>query len=93
MGTSTKTPELLGAQHEPRGAIATQTSDQPTMSDYVHEWQRLGYHDIVQNFYERIDLNTIQMLIENSFISIPRQQALYRLMGRRYKELYDAVYT
>lgn len=83
--------ELLSAFHEPRGAIATFETKEPVMKDYVKEWLRLGYIDEIANFAKRIDLNNIENLVNNSFISLKRKEAILKLIKRRYKELVDAI--
>jgi hypothetical protein len=82
-------PFLLGAYHEPRGAIATKATLEPTMRDYVKEWLRLGFSDQVLQFESQINMENIQTLISQSFVSPKRQQAFLRLIQRRYKELCD----
>lgn len=84
-------PQLLGAFHEPRGAIITKDSLEPTMRDYVKEWFRLNLEEPVLEFRDQIDLKKIHDLIMNSFISPKRSQALIRLCTRRFEELCDAT--
>lgn len=83
-------PELLGAYHEPRGAIATFETNKPVMKDYVKEWFRLGFKEEVLNFAERIDMQTIESLVNSSFLSSPRKDAIFRLIQRRYQEINNA---
>lgn len=78
---------LLLAQHDPRGKIATRHTDEPTMKDYVKEFTRLGYQDIVTAFYNRVDLQKIRLLVKQAFITTARKQALQTLITRRYGEL------
>ncbi|OGN60573.1 MAG: hypothetical protein A3F40_02695 [Chlamydiae bacterium RIFCSPHIGHO2_12_FULL_27_8] len=78
---------LLGADLQPRGSIFTKESDKPTMKDYVLEWNRLGYGNIVQHFKKTLHLKTIQNLIEKSYLSEKRKQALLRLILKRNEEL------
>lgn len=82
---------LLGAFHEPRGAIVTQESTEPTMRDYVKEWSRLGYNDSILEFKNQVHFNQLENLIRESFISSKRQQSFLKLITRRYGELEDAV--
>lgn len=82
-------PDFLSVQHEPRGAIATQTTLEPTMKDYVQEWIRLDLDEPIKLFRNRINILEINQLIQNSFISLERQNALIRLIERRYQELLD----
>ncbi len=84
-------PELLGAHHEPRGAIATAKTREPLMSDYVQEWVRLGFKNEVSHFAESIDLPQISLTIDSSFLSERRKTAMLNLCDRRYKELCDAI--
>lgn len=83
--------ELLGAYHEPRGAIPTKETNEPIMKDYVKEWLRLGFLEEIVNFSKRIDINNIEKLVVNSFISNRRKEAILRLINRRFKELVDAI--
>jgi hypothetical protein len=84
-------PLLLGAYHEPRGAIATKESREPNMHDYIKEWLRLGFAEMIFEFKGQINIKQIQTLIEDSFISEKRKQALNKLISRRYQELCDGI--
>jgi hypothetical protein len=84
-------PELLGAYHEPRGAIATFATQEPVMKDYVKEWYRLGFKNEVIHFAKRIDINAIEILVTSSLLSGGRKEAIMRLIQRRYKEICDAI--
>jgi hypothetical protein len=84
-------PELLGAYHEPRGAIATLETKEPVMKDYVKEWFRLGFKEEVLNFGKRIDMQRIDTMITSSLLSQPRQKAIWRLIQRRYQEMSNAI--
>lgn len=78
---------ILGADLQPRGSIFTKESDKPTMKDYVKEWHRLGYGDIVDRFRKHHSLEEIKSLIEKSNISEKRQKALFKLISKRSQEL------
>lgn len=80
---------ILGADLQPRGSIFTKDSDKPTMKDYVLEWNRLGYGDVVQRFKKKLRLKTIKNLIEKSHLSEKRKKALLRLILKRNEELCD----
>jgi hypothetical protein len=80
---------ILGADLQPRGAIFTKDSDKPTMKDYVLEWNRLGYSNVIQYFKKNLSLKTIKYLIEKSHLSKKRKEALLRLILKRYEELCD----
>ncbi len=78
---------MLGADLQPRGSIYTKETDKPTMKDYVREWKRLGFGDIVDRFRKQHSLEKLQSLVENSYISEKRQKALLRLIFKRSEEL------
>lgn len=78
---------MLGADLQPRGAIFTKETDEPTMKDYVYEWNRLGYENVVQSFQKRCSLEKLNCLIEESFIGEKRKKALSRLIKKRSEEL------
>jgi hypothetical protein len=78
---------MLGADLQPRGSIYTKETDKPTMKDYVREWKRLGFGDIVNRFSKQHSLEKLQSLVENSYISEKRQKALLRLIFKRSEEL------
>jgi hypothetical protein len=82
---------LLGAMHEPYGKIATTNSVNPTMRDYILEFKGLGYEAEVQKFIKQINLDMITQIIQKPFLTIKRQDALIRLIIRRYREALDAV--
>lgn len=80
-------PSFLAADLQPRGAIFTKDTDEPTMKNYVKEWKRLGYEHVVKRFAKNLRLSTIKDLIEKSHLSEKRQQALWRLILKRSEEL------
>jgi len=78
---------ILDADLQPRGSIYTKETDKPTMKDYVQEWNRLGYGDVVDRFREQHSLEKLQSLVNNSYISEKRQEALLQLIFKRSEEL------
>ena len=78
---------MLEADLRPRGSIFTRNSDKPTMKDYIQEWERLGYSEIVGQFRKQCSLPKIEILIQKSYLSEKRKQALIRLIKKRYEEL------
>ena len=80
-------PSMLGADLQPRGSIHTKDTDKPTMKDYVLEWNRLGYGDVVRRFKKNLSLGTIKDLIEKSHVSEKRKRALLGLILKRNGEL------
>lgn len=85
LGTEINT--LLGADHHPLGAVSTSSVVNPSMRDYVHEWEKLGFGPVVEKFRKKISLVVIEALIKASFLSAKRQEAFFRLISKRYKEL------
>ncbi|MCK5022301.1 MAG: HipA domain-containing protein [Candidatus Pacebacteria bacterium] len=84
-------PLLLEAEHSPKGKIATTLTNEPSMSDYVREFMELGFEYIVKDFLRNIRISSIKTLINSSYISRNRQNALIRIIESRYKELQDEL--
>jgi hypothetical protein len=82
-------PMMLGADLQPRGSIFTKDTDKPTMKDYVLEWYRLGYGDVVERFKKNLSLRAIKSLIQQSHLSEKRKGALLSLILKRNEELCD----
>lgn len=80
---------MLGADLQPRGAVFTKDTDEPKMKDYVVEWNRLGYGNVVESFRKTFSLEKVRSLVEGSFLSVKRQKALVRLINKRSEELCD----
>lgn len=80
-------PAMLAADLQPKGAISTQKNERPSMQDYVHEWRRLGYGHVVDQFRSNFSLEQMTTLIAKSPISEKRQAALLRLITSRAEEL------
>jgi len=78
---------FLESDLEPKGKIGTKHTNNPTMKDYLLEFKRLGFHENIVNFQKRIKLETIFRLIDISFVSFKRKNALKKLINKRYKEL------
>ena len=84
-------PELLTAQIEPHGKIATANNQNPSMQDYAKEFYNLKYNTELNNIYKSINIKNIQQLINNSFLTIERQQAMLTLINKRYQELSSVI--
>jgi len=78
---------LLNAQHEPRGRIATLDTNNPKMEDYVKEFVRMGFTAHIKKFFSSIKIHTINELVEKSFLSEKRKDAILRLINSRYEAL------
>jgi len=81
---------FLTSDLEPKGKIATHKTDNPSMKDYVREFKRLGFQEIIAIFHKRVKLKEIFFLIDNAFISENRKNALKKLILKRHAELLSA---
>ncbi|HVY53738.1 MAG TPA: HipA domain-containing protein [Gammaproteobacteria bacterium] len=84
---SLESGNMLKADFNPAGKITTQETNEPSMKDYVKEFKRLGYQDIVIEFYQSIKEDQIDTLIKESFCSQDMKVSLSRLIKKRFKEL------
>jgi hypothetical protein len=46
---------LLLAQHNPKGKIATSLTNEPTMKDYIIEFDKMGFKEWLKEFRKKID--------------------------------------
>jgi hypothetical protein len=79
---------FLSADLQPRGAIFTKYSDEPTMKDYIAEWNRLGYQNMVNRFRKSVASGAFKQYLELQFLSEKRRNALKRLIEKRSEEIY-----
>ena len=89
---SLESGDMLRADHNPTGRIATESTQEPNMRDYVLELCNLGYDSIVARFITHLGLKgmkKIDTLIENSFCSSLMKQAISKLIAKRYMEMQD----
>lgn len=84
-------PELLGAYLEPRGAIPTKETNEPSIKNYIIEFKRLDLIENVKKFLSKTNLDQFKKIIKESFISPDRQTALLNLITRRYQEALNAI--
>lgn len=82
---------LLGADLSPRGKIATQSTDQPTMKDYVAEIKRLKREGVIEKFSKKLDFSKLSALVNESILGEKRKQAMIRLMEKRCRELREVL--
>lgn len=83
--------QLLKAQFNPCGKIATAHTQTPTLKDYVQDFLNLGFSKTVHAFYKRIPADHFSTLIEKSFCSDLMKSAIQRLINVRVKEYEDAL--
>ena len=82
---------ILNADIHPTGRIATLETKEPSMNDYVKELKRLGQSDLVHAFVNKLKIQKIEELIENSYCTALMKAAMKRLILKRNKELVDAI--
>ena len=82
---------MLQADFNPTGKISTSITHEPNMTEYVKELKILGHIEQPRNFYNKIDMQTIGKLIDNSFCSTSMKLAIKRLMNKRYQELQNEI--
>jgi hypothetical protein len=83
--------DLLKMQFSPKGAIPTLLTKEPTIKDYVQEFRRLGYLEVVLDFYKKVNIEKIVKIIEESFCTPLMKTALIRLVSKRYLEFKNEI--
>jgi hypothetical protein len=78
---------FLRADHSPRGRIATGTSSEHVMTDYIEEFIRLGYQSVVEEFRSKVVFEKIKNLTGWKFLSDDRESAFERLIEKRIRQL------
>ncbi len=82
---------MLKADFNPTGRIATEHTHNPSMTDYVRDLHNLGFDAVIHQFYNKINLKKINTLIQQSFCSPLMQQALQTLFLKRYQEFKNEI--
>ncbi|HLB57790.1 MAG TPA: hypothetical protein VJL60_03145, partial [Gammaproteobacteria bacterium] len=88
---SLETGHMLKADFNPAGKITTNETDEPTMRDYIKEFNQLGYRADIQEFYKTVKLPNIFQLIDESFCSSLMKNAIKSLTQKRLLELENAL--
>lgn len=78
---------MLGADLQPKGAIYTKKSKEPTIEDYIIELNRLGFEKVVKQFKQKCLIKKIDSLVQKSILSDKRKKALLRLIYSRVAQL------
>lgn len=78
---------MLEADLQPRGSIFTKDTNKPAMKDYINEWTRLGYSNVIELFQKKYSFEKIKTFIEKSFLSEKRKKAFLKLIIKRSEEL------
>ncbi len=78
---------MLGADLQPRGCIFTKSSNEPLLKDYILEWERLGYQNVIDLFRKNLSLSNLKQIIESSLLSEKRKKALSKLVEKRSLDL------
>lgn len=93
---SLESGNMLKADFNPTGKIATKASQEPTMKDYVIELRRLGFENMISRFFGTLKskkMKKIHKLIDNSFCTVSMREALRKLIDKRYRELQNEFET
>lgn len=80
---------FLEAENNPRGRIRTEAEENPTLSDYIEEFKRVGYREEISSFFKAILLETVEELIKNSFVSQKCQKAFLAYIQKQYQGFKD----
>lgn len=82
---------LLGADINPTGKISTKATMEPSMKDYILEFNRLGYQEIVLSFKEKLKANWkhVHEIVQLSDLKPKRKDALLKVLNKRRSEIID----
>lgn len=83
---------LLLAHHNPRGKIATSSTTEPILRDYVQDFNELGYSSVVSSFLSKVQKIDFRTIIQKPFLSEKRQEAFLTLIKRRQEEFENALF-
>ena len=80
---------LLGADLNPQGKISTKKKRNPTLKDYLEEFNENDYVEITSEFVKKVKSKwkEIEMIVETSYLSDQRRNAMMKILNKRYKEL------
>lgn len=81
--------EFLEAQNQPRGRIQTHMHEDPTLLDYIEEFERLGYTQEAKTFLQKMITNKDQILtaVGMSFLSQKRKGAFMCFLTQKFEEI------
>lgn len=82
-------PMMFGTDIQPRGTIATATTGEPTLKDYVEEFNRLGHSQPIERFGQRVTSKAAAIFstIRSSVtLSKERAASLVTLIEKRLQE-------
>ena len=88
--------DILKSDLRPRGTIRTRQTDEPTLKDYVEEFQRLGFDDVVKVFYNKVVSRFDKILSvtnREKTLSPSRKKALVILIEKRLNEFENCQKT
>jgi len=83
--------EILNAQWNPSGRIATSERSEPGAREYVREFMRLGYTETVKKFVASISMEQCEIAINQGFCTPLMKTTMIRLLKSRHEELKDEV--
>jgi hypothetical protein len=67
--------DMLGMQVNACGKIFTESTEEPLINDYVEEFNKLGYENIVKNFVDKLKKYNIDSAFAKIQISAKRKKA------------------
>ena len=79
---------FLPADHSPKGRIATCRNPEPVMADYIEEFTRLGFANVVEEFRHQAQLEKLMALSGWDLLSSERAESLRRLIAKRTEQLH-----
>lgn len=80
---------LLDADLNPKGSIKTSSSNEPTLLDYINEFNNAGHNEIVEDFIKKTNRIWPEILgiVNESKLSEKRKIAFIRILEKRKKEM------
>lgn len=84
---------LLKAQFEPRGRIATESTAEPTVVDYCVEFERLDLGLSIKVFHKKVMTVDFKTIINTGPCSELMKAAFCRLVEKRVKEFDEYIYN
>lgn len=82
---------LLEADLSPRGKIATSSTEEPSVGDYISEFTDLGFVNVIRKFHAQALEACINDLITASFVSEKRQKAFSKLVAKNLLGIQNVI--
>lgn len=79
---------MLRGAFSPRGKIWTKASQEPEMTEYLEELERVGVLGIAKDLFQKINIVKIETYIDESISLSPEmKQAMKKLIQKRYRDM------